>query len=385
MVTYRGENLTSFLGYAGQLSRALFHVLEEQKEVHIEKEDDTSVIDNDGTIIKLEQLKTIDDKVLKYNSKDFIGTLHNWLDVYLKSASLMSNTKYVLFLENHNEQDVIIKQCHAASNKRQAGRVVDTFLRKINWETEANKKRAATFLNNRDKLSHIITNFSVQHPKSSSSENDINEYIISNFEDSLDSELPRFVDELKGTFYSKVINSDKKIQKSIFKRSFINEFMLAFGGHNKVLSLPKVSDLQKKIQFELSSRYVDQLKIIGCDNELVKAAMKARIEWSILEDNECKHGISTPKNFNEMYSNMKERWLENKSAVLCSSHLDDNQKGIELYNQSIKEDIIVDKVAFKDQRRVSRGVHNHMANFKDSIGWHPNFEEELRKKKNGNQ
>ena len=31
MVKYRGENLPTFEGYAGQLSRALYHLITEQK------------------------------------------------------------------------------------------------------------------------------------------------------------------------------------------------------------------------------------------------------------------------------------------------------------------------------------------------------------------
>lgn len=43
MSCFRGENLPSFEGYICQLSRALFHLLNEQGQVDIEKEDDISV------------------------------------------------------------------------------------------------------------------------------------------------------------------------------------------------------------------------------------------------------------------------------------------------------------------------------------------------------
>lgn len=383
MVKYRGENLPAFKGYAGQLSRALYHLITEQKEVHIEKEDDTSIADNEY-IVKAEQLKIIKAKELKFKSSDFIDTLHNWLDLCIKSKDKCVNTKFVLFLENKNDQDEMIKKCFAASSHHEAKEVVDDWINGINWKTKANAPREDFFKKNRELLYKIITNFTVQHPQGASSEEDIDNYLIKHYENNLGDDLPRFVEQLKGRFYSLAINSNRKIQKTSFTRSFWDTFLLDFGGHARCLKLPEIKDIQNRVKKELSERYVKQLRLIKIDSDMLTAAMKARIQWNLLRDEERSKGISTEQNFNEMYERLKERWNENKSVIYADSSIDDTQKGMKLYNESIKEDVVVDNVKFQDPRRVSRGVHNHMANFTNEykIGWHPKYEEKLG---NGNK
>lgn len=378
MVKYRGENLPTFEGYAGQLSRALYHLITEQKEVHIEKEDDTSIVDG-NYIIKAEQLKTINTEEIKFRSADLIDTFHNWLDLYKKSEGKCANTKFVLFLENKNEQDEMIKKFFAASSITEAKDVIDDWLNKINWKTKANEKKEEFFKKNRENLYKIIMNFTIQHPISASSEEDIDNYLIEHFQENLGDDLPRFVEQLKGRFYSLAINSNKKIQKTSFNRSFWDNFLLDFGGYARCLILPEIKDIQNKIKKELSERYLKQLKLITNDSDILTAAMKARIQWNLLRDEERCKGISTEQNFNDMYERMKERWSENKCVIYADSSIDDIQKGVKLYNESVKEDVVVDNVKFQDPRRVSRGVHNHMANLTNEykIGWHPKYEEKL--------
>ena len=378
MVKYRGENLPAFKGYGGQLSRALYHLITEQKEVHIEKEDDTSIV-SEGKILVAEQLKVINVNELKYNSSNFIDTLHNWLDLYVKSKEKCEKTKFVLFLENNNAQDEIIKKCFVAASYDEAKSVVDDLISRINWNAKANSSKEKFFKKNIELLYKIIMNFTIQHPKHSSSEEDINHYLREYYGYMLKDDLPRFVDQLKGKFYSCAINSDKILQQTVFTRSFLEEFILNFGGHVRCLKLPEIDNINNKKQKELSERYVKQLKLITKDSEVLMAAIKARIQWSLLVDEERRIGISVEQNFNDMYERMKERWCENKSVIFSDSTLNDMQKGMHLYNESIKEDVMVDNVSFYDPRKVSRGVHNHMANFTNeyAIGWHPNYEKKL--------
>lgn len=374
MSLFRGENLPSFEGYTCQLSRALFHLLNDRGSVCIEKEDDISVKYKDQILI-VEQVKKIEG-TLKYNSSNFINTLHNWLDLCLKIPNNVSNTEFILFLENHNDTDDYVTQCHAATTEQEAKKIVDIVIENINWSAKANQNRRSMFINHRDILYHIIRNFKINYPKNISSENDIDDLLIHEYSEYLGEKFFHFVDELKGMFYSRVIDSNKKLKKTIYEKSLFHTFLLAYGGAEKELSLPELDDEENKLKEELSQRYVKQLALIKCDKDTKRVAMISRVQWKLLQERECDSGISTEKNFRDMYKNMKDVWIENKNLIMEDSSIPYEMKGLKLYMKSISEDVVVDKVKFKDNKRVSRGVHNHMANFMDEfgIGWHPDYE-----------
>lgn len=328
MSCFRGENLPSFEGYICQLSRALFHLLNEQGQVDIEKEDDISVKLN-NQILLVEQVKKIEG-ILKYNSRDFINTLHNWLDLCIKIPDSISSTKFILFLENKNETDGYLKQCHAAMTEQEAQYIVDEIIGKINWSTKTNRQRSNLFINNKKILYRIIQNFKIQYPKNFSSENDIDDLLINEYSEYLAETFPHFVHELKGMFYSRVIDSNNKIKKTTYDKSLINNFLLAYGGAEKKLYLPEIDNLEDKLKEELSQRYVKQLALINCDKDTKRLAMKSRVEWNLLQERECEYGISTEKNFRDMYQNMKDLWSENKNFIWSDSTIPDERKGLVL-------------------------------------------------------
>ena len=107
-----------------------------------------------------------------------------------------------------------------------------------------------------------------------------------------------------------------------------------------------------------------------------------------MREKEEKKGKFTKIEFDKTYKSTKEKWLGDRHYfhnVIYRSETD-LRKGQILYNTSIEQEIRLGNILFENNKtEVARGICNYLANLDPaspfSIGWHPNYENVLKKEK----
>ena len=117
------------------------------------------------------------------------------------------------------------------------------------------------------------------------------------------------------------------------------------------------------------------------------SAKKSYKSWRNCEEKDLLSGKVTQEVLNRTYSNLKENWEHEKLKISPMIYPTEEKQGQYLYSKVQEIPVNVDGVELQgDQRTITRGAYNYLAN-KDidseySVGWHPNYKEQLKDRNN---
>ena len=95
----------------------------------------------------------------------------------------------------------------------------------------------------------------------------------------------------------------------------------------------------------------------------------------------------TQEVLNKTYSNLKDNWEHEKLTISPVIYPTEENQGQYLYSKVQEIPVNVDDVKLQgDQRVIARGAYNYLANkeldSEYSVGWHPNYKEQLKDRNN---
>ena len=161
----------------------------------------------------------------------------------------------------------------------------------------------------------------------------------------------------------------------------------------------KYDKFRKKVQFvqgtlskeeiaQLNNElFVAQLNCINCEDNIIMSAKKSYKSWKNCEEKDLLSGKVTQEVLNQTYSNLKVNWEVEKLSISSAVYPTAEEQGRYLYSKVQTIPVNVDGVELQgDQRTITRGAYNYLANknidSEYSVGWHPNYKEQLKDRNN---
>ena len=136
-----------------------------------------------------------------------------------------------------------------------------------------------------------------------------------------------------------------------------------------------------------NEQFVAQLNCINCDDNIILSAKKSYKSWKNCEEKDLLSGRVTQEVLNKTYSNLKDNWEHEKLTISPVIYPTEENQGQYLYSKVQEIPVNVDGVKLQgDQRVIARGAYNYLANkeldSEYSVGWHPNYKEQLKDRNN---
>lgn len=393
MCNNKVEQPNSAYGYIVQIPRGLSLLINNSGTVYLEKYDDLVVEDANGKIEIIEQVKDTQTS-LSNNSIEFWKTISNWITLLKNNPEKFTpHTKFVFCVNAHKElkENYFITKCINAKDNISAKEAYKYLRDNFKSSNSTLKEMFKTFaeIQNEDFAVRVITNFVYNEP------------LIDIYTDTL-AEIERNYSQVNDIEYLKnrilawtidkmcVKEKTEKTDKKKLKKEFklVKEEFNSFIHKDKNLKLALKDELTSKDQQEIEKAYfVKQLNLIELDQHLIKRLdIRDFLRWRNTYEKECKRGCVTKDDFQNTYKQIFEKWLSDKNYLFrINKEKTDTDKGYMLYNNTIQQEVKVANLPFEDQKEdVARGVCNFLANNNEetkdyTIGWHPNFENELGK------
>lgn len=381
----RGSKVEIFNGFIKQVPRAMFYLLKGAHSVKIESEDDVSVLNINGTVEIVEQLKTSESKnVFANNSNDFWETIYNWVLNWIEfpeNCKFTKNTKFIIYSANKNS---IIGNCLqrllTVDGFKDFENALNFCESKISKKNETIQEYFHKIKENKEIAYNIIKNLIIEQPEESISQ-DLDKLVEKKYQKVWGAEtFDCFVQKLNGWYSKKILGREgSELKKCEITSLELEAFKANFSKfEKKVRYITGNLTAEEKQKLE-TNLFVEQLRVVEIPDEIIYIAKKDYIGWTTFKDNDLIEGISTQEILNDTYLNLKNRWHENKDEIF-STHKDltEIEKGKKLYHTSLKEPLFINGVdLIGDIKGASRGVHNFLAD-QDldsdySIGWHPKY------------
>ena len=389
----RGSQIEIFNGFIKQVPRAMHHLLNGGYKVAIESEDDVAVYDNTGKIIKIEQLKhKTSDNILSNASDDLWGTLYNWIRNYVEEPekSKYSDTcSFVIFLKNKNyKQSKCLQELLNFGKDTNFDQMIENCEKYLkNSKNEDVKSKLDYIKQHKEDATKVIKNFSVITPDKNIS-CDLNNLIASIYGSTYGSDFNFFVDTLNSEYYKLIYDREAEaLKKCVISQENLSliqakydKFRIKVQFVQGILSEEEIAQLHNEL-------FVAQLNCINCEDNIIMSAKKSYKSWKNCEEKDLLSGRVTQEVLNQTYSNLKDNWETEKLSISQTAYPTAEEQGRYLYSKVQTISVNVDGVELQgDQRTITRGAYNYLAN-KDldseySVGWHPNYKEQLKDRNN---
>lgn len=389
----RGSQIEIFNGFIKQVPRAMHHLLNGAFKVAIESEDDIATYDNTGKITKIEQLKhKISDNVLGNTSDDLWGTLYNWIYNYAEEpdkSKYSDNCAFVIFLRNKNyKQSKCLQELlnfGKDTNFDQMIKNCEKYLK--NSKNEDVKSKFNYIKQHKDEATKVIKNFLVTTPDKNIS-CDLNNLISSIYGSTYGSDFNFFVDTLNSEYYKLIYDRETEaLKKCVISQENLSSIQAKYDKFRIKVQFVQGTLSETELAQLHNEQFVAQLNCINCDDNIVLSAKKSYKSWKNCEEKDLLSGKVTQEVLNQTYSNLKDNWEHEKLTISPVIYPTEEKQGQYLYSKVQEISVNVDGVELQgDQRVIARGAYNYLANkeldSEYSVGWHPNYKEQLKDRNN---
>lgn len=389
----RGSQIEIFNGFIKQVPRAMYHLLNGGYKVAIESEDDVAVYDSSGKIIKIEQLKhKTSDNILSNTSDDLWGTLYNWIRNYVEETNkskYADTCSFVIFLKNKNyKQSKCLQELlnfGKDTNFDQMIKNCEKYLK--NSKNEDIKSKFDYIKQHKDEATKVIKNFSIITPDKNIS-CDLNNLIATIYGDTYGVDFPFFVNTLNGEYNQRIYNREENALKlCTIAQSDLSEIQAKYDKFRKKVQFVQGTLSKEEIAQLNNELFVAQLNCINCEDNIIMSAKKSYKSWKNCEEKDLLSGKVTQEVLNQTYSNLKVNWEVEKLSISSAVYPTAEEQGRYLYSKVQTIPVNVDGVELQgDQRTITRGAYNYLANknidSEYSVGWHPNYKEQLKDRNN---
>ena len=389
----RGSHIEIFNGFIKQVPRAMYYLLDGGYKVAIESEDDVTVYDNFGKIIKIEQLKhKTSDNILSNTSDDLWGTLYNWIRNYVEETD---KTKYsdtcsfVIFLKNKNyKQSKCLQELLNFGKDTNFDQMIENCEKYLkNSKNEDVKSKFGYIKQHKEDATKVIKNFSVITPDKNIS-CDLNNLIASIYGHTYGADFNFFVNTLNSEYYKLIYDREAEaLKKCVISQENLSSIQAKYDKFRIKVQFIQGTLTETEFAQLHNEQFVAQLNCINCDDNIILSAKKSYKSWKNCEEKDLLSGKVTQEVLNQTYLNLKDNWEHEKLTISPMIYPTEEKQGQYLYSKVQEISVNVDGVELQgDQRVIARGAYNYLAN-KDldseySVGWHPNYKEQLKDRNN---
>lgn len=389
----RGSHIEIFNGFIKQVPRAMYYLLDGGYKVAIESEDDVTVYDNFGKIIKIEQLKhKTSDNILSNTSDDLWGTLYNWIRNYVEETD---KTKYsdtcsfVIFLKNKNyKQSKCLQELLNFGKDTNFDQMIENCEKYLkNSKNEDVKSKFGYIKQHKEDATKVIKNFSVITPNKNIS-CDLNNLIASIYGHTYGADFNFFVNTLNSEYYKLIYDREAEaLKKCVISQENLSSIQAKYDKFRIKVQFIQGTLTETELAQLHNEQFVAQLNCINCDDNIILSAKKSYKSWKNCEEKDLLSGKVTQEVLNQTYSNLKDNWEHEKLTISPMIYPTEEKQGQYLYSKVQEISVNVDGVELQgDQRVIARGAYNYLANkeldSEYSVGWHPNYKEQLKDRNN---
>lgn len=389
----RGSQIEIFNGFIKQVPRAMHHLLNGAFKVAIESEDDIATYDSNGKITKIEQLKhKISDNVLDNTSDDLWGTLYNWIYNYAEEpdkSKYSDNCAFVIFLRNKNYKQskclIELLSLGQDTNFDQMIKNCEKYLK--NCKKDDISKKFNYIKQHKEESTKIIKNFSVATPQINIS-CDLNNLIATTYGNTYGSDFLFFTDTLNSEYHKLIYNREEEaLKKCVISQENLSLIQAKYDKFRIKIQFVQGALTETELAQLNNEQFVAQLNCINCDDNIILSAKKSYKSWKNCEEKDLLSGRVTQEVLNKTYSNLKDNWEHEKLTISPVIYPTEENQGQYLYSKVQEISVNVDGVELQgDQRVIARGAYNYLANkeldSEYSVGWHPNYKEQLKDRNN---
>lgn len=389
----RGNQIEIFNGFIKQVPRAMHHLLNGAFKVAIESEDDIATYDSNGKITKIEQLKhKISDNVLGNTSDDLWGTLYNWIYNYAEEpdkSKYSDNCAFVIFLRNKNYKQskclIELLSLGQDTNFDQMIKNCEKYLK--NCKKDDISKKFNYIKQHKEESTKIIKNFSVATPQINIS-CDLNNLIATTYSNTYGSDFLFFTDTLNSEYHKLIYNREEEaLKKCVISQENLSLIQAKYDKFRIKIQFVQGTLTETELARLHNEQFVAQLNCINCDDNIILSAKKSYNSWKNCEEKDLLSGRVTQEVLNKTYSNLKDNWEHEKLTISPVIYPTEENQGQYLYSKVQEIPVNVDGVELQgDQRVIARGAYNYLANkeldSEYSVGWHPNYKEQLKDRNN---
>ncbi len=379
----------SSAGYHFQFERALWHLATGGgiQTVGIETLDDLATLDNKGNW-KLEQDKRTGDdnkRIIGLGSEQLWKTLHIWVQQVVEGG-LSAETTSFLLVTNSKNIPVELKRLSETSNQDELKQLVLSLSEKVANCSKNVKPHADYVLDEQHEgvLLNVLKNTEVHY-------NVCREKMYEQIEASLllsDDILDysgKIIDALLGWITKTVMDKwQRKEEGWISKQSYNNRYqsLVSDYRHERRIfrSANAVSISLDDRSKEEGSNYVKQLYIIGAQS-LVPRAIEDKLREQLERIYVNEQGYAVESDWESLEHDLLKHWEDTKNEVILDCEDDVNQCkiGRRIYAQTMNcSATFCDAPILHDY--VTKGEFHRLAD-EIKLGWHPEYESELKKHK----
>ncbi|MBL7717688.1 MAG: hypothetical protein JNL72_02540 [Flavipsychrobacter sp.] len=382
----------SMLGYLVQVERAIFWLcsLPENAVVGIEVEDDISTRLNDGENIKqiYEQAKNTINSNAPYSDKseDLWKTLAIWVNAVLEHRIDIDNARFSIFSNRPIPTSRLIYKISQASEmyREQLSQCVSR-VKEIAGTLRTNLKSYGEAVINcpDDTLQKIISRVEILDANFTHDAANFTAQIKSLLHLSDDLPVNYIIDILFGNVSRQLIECWQNRRECwVAVSDFNREFTEIISVYKKKSFLEKTIDLlppinSTEIDKNKSKKYVEQLKLIDCDETEILEGIYDYIRATGEKSRFAKDGELSEERFAEFYSDLKNNWaIQSRPRFKFANEENFNKIGYELYYKALEYKGILNRYV-PEQHYTYKGAYHHLANELE-IGWHPHWETKLK-------
>lgn len=386
----------SFLGFLFQIERALLWLSEggEGGKIGIETDDDIVVQLKRGLEIETiyEQAKNTQKQKLAYSdlSEDLWKTLHIWVSAAVEGRV---DPKKSIFSAVTNKKIPITRlltKLHLAKMDNEPGMtdIVATLKATAKKLSKDNKKYGETIINCDEAiLKSVIDKIEVYDGSFHHSQSDFKKKLKQNL--SIGDKLPfdHIYNNLLGHVTETIINcwrSNEEAWLEVNKfNNLYNDLVTEF---NKKTFIENATEFlpvnRKEIEKNKKKLYVEQLKAINCTEDELLEAIHDYIRASSEKNRYAKEFEITSKKFELYYEDLKKYWNNISSPRFrIRENFSNEDIGYKVYNETTLYKGKLNKQE-PEQSYTYKGAFHYLAN-ETEIGWHPEWIDLFKKKKNG--
>lgn len=385
----RGSQIEIFNGFIKQVPRAMYYLLDGAFKVAIESEDDIAIYDNTGKITKIEQLKhKHSDNVLSNTSDDLWGTLYNWIYNYVEEpdkSKYSDNCAFVIFLRNKNyKQSKCLMELLSLGQDTNFDQMIENCEK---WLKNSNNKDVKSKFDyikqHKEYATKVIKNFSVITPDRNIS-CDLNNLIATTYGNTYGSDFLFFVDTLNSEYHKLIYNREEEsLKKCVISQENLSSIQAKYDKFRIKVQFVQGSLTETELVQLHNELFVAQLNCIDCNDSVILSAKKSYKSWKNCEEKDLLSGKVTQEILNQTYSNLKDNWENEKLSISPVTYPTAEKQGQYLYSKVQDIPVNIDGIDLQgDKRTISRGAYNYLANKElnneYSVGWHPEYKEQLK-------
>lgn len=385
----------SFLGFLFQIERALLWLSEgsENGKIGIETNEDIVIQLKAGDSIEAiyEQAKHAQKTNIPFSdqSVDLWKTLYNWI-VAVQNGIVEINSSRFSAITNKilPKTRLIVKLSNASLSQKDSLLLVKEELLTIAKKLPKSKQKYAKKILSCDPdlLNQIIDKITLSDGSFHHNQNAFKKKLKENL--SVGDKLPfdYIYKTLIGHITDHIIECwKKKTEAWLEVQAFNNLYNDLIVRYRSKSFLEKATELlpinQNEIQSNKKGRYVEQLNIINCEEEEILEAIHDYLRAKSEKGRYAKEFEVPELRFIEYYDDLKKNWqtISRPKFKINANNLTREQMGYEVFYSTIQYKGKLNSQE-PEQSYTYRGAYHHLANELE-IGWHPDWEDKLKKKK----